>query len=121
MYTGSRIHGCLGQKKIRFFFQHSQCSRIHGFTDVFTCHQHLHINTNSRIHGFTRVSQIDRTSLDSPKWCIFPFLFIIQNDMQKISIIGECLKVAQTRGSLAHLRPFLAQNLQKGVFCRIVS
>ena len=40
--------------------------------------------------------------------------------MQKISIIGECLKVAQTRGSLAHLRPFLAQNLQKGVFCRIV-
>ena len=69
----------------------------------------------------SRVRRIDRTSLDSPKWCIFPFLFIIQNDMQKISIIGECLKVAQISGSLAHLRPFLAQNLQYGVFSRIVS
>ena len=58
-FTDSRVHGCLGQKKNKsYFFQHSQCSRIHGFTDVtdvFTCHQHLHINTSSRIHGFTDV------------------------------------------------------------------
>ena len=38
-----------------FFFQPSQCSQVHGFTDVFTCHQHLHINTSSQIHGFTNV------------------------------------------------------------------
>ena len=58
-FTDSRVHRCLGQKKNKsYFFQHSQCSRIHGFTDVtdvFTCHQHLHINTSSRIHGFTDV------------------------------------------------------------------
>ena len=57
-FTDSQIHGCPGQKKIRVFFQPSQCSQIHGFTDVFTCHQQLHINTSShhsRIHGFTDV------------------------------------------------------------------
>ena len=60
MLEGSHVvHGCLGQKKNKsYFFQHSQCSRIHG------CHGCLHLSsasshqhqfTDSRIHGFTDV------------------------------------------------------------------
>ena len=45
-------HACLWQIKN---IQPNHCPQVHGFTDVFTCHQHLHINTSSRIHGFTDV------------------------------------------------------------------
>ena len=44
-FTDSRITLVFGRWKI------SNLTIVHRFSDVFTCHQHLHINTSSRIHG----------------------------------------------------------------------
>ena len=74
-FTDSRVHGCLGQKKIRVIF--SNIANVHGFTDVtdvFTCHQQLHINTSShhsRIHGFTDVLGRKKIRVFFPTWSMF--------------------------------------------------